>query len=105
MPYKQTETQAATSEQTQIVSEGCVSLQWIPQKFSEGREQEDRMELGQEEGHEEKRRGFHKLEAILISGENRSVAFCHGTVGKPVGWEQRKRAGRVKGRERDRVGF
>lgn len=100
------ETQAATSEQTQIVSEGCVSPQWIPQKFREGREQEDRMELGQEqEGHEEKRQGFHKLEAILISGENRSMAFCHGTVGKPVGREQRKRAGRVKGRERDRVGF
>lgn len=34
------------------------------------------MKLGlEEEGHEEKRGGFHKVEILLISGENGNMAF------------------------------
>lgn len=65
---KQMETQAATSKQTQIVSVGCV--------VSTVDSTESLMEVGpEEEGQEERWQGFCKLEAVLTSGKNRSVAF------------------------------
>lgn len=71
---------------------------------SEKGESKEAVERGlEEEGHEGKRRACREVEVILISGENRSVAFCCRKARKPVSREQRKCVGRGKAMERDRV--
>lgn len=61
------------------VSVGCAVFTVHCTDVQRGEERADLTELAPEEGgHEEKRRGSHEGEAVLSSGENRSVALCRG---------------------------